>query len=166
MVIAITPEYFFPPDAPHHSLALYIPDMRALCVGRHRFLSEHLCRFFAALDLETIPCVGTRQAVDLVHDLQPDVVICDYDLLATASLAQWERDPVFARTPVVAVSLTRQPAEAHLLDINGIAGFLYLPTLDADDAHRLLAAVRRRNGGTAPPNVLTWQGTTAIAQLR
>ena len=140
--------------------------MRVLCVGRHPFLSDHLCRFFEDLGLEATPCVGTRDVASALRVAEADAVICDYDLLATASLAQWERDPVFARTPVVAVSLTRQPAEAHLLDINGIAGFLYLPTLDADDAHRLLAAVRRRNGGTAPPNVLTWQGTTAIAQLR
>jgi hypothetical protein len=151
---------------PHHSLPLYIPGMRALCVGRHQFLSEHFCRFFEALELEAIPCVGTRQAIDLVRDVRPDVVICDYDLLATASLTQWEHDPTFAATPVIAVSLSRQPTEAHLLDINGIAGFLYLPTLHADDAHRLLAAVRRKNGGIAPPNVLTWPGTTAITQLR
>ncbi|HEX4681240.1 MAG TPA: hypothetical protein VH277_00955 [Gemmatimonadaceae bacterium] len=135
-------------------------------MGRHRFLSEHFCRLFEAFDLETIPCAGMRQAIDLVPDVRPDVVICDYDLLATACLTQWELDPAFARTPVITVSLTRQPAEAHLLDIDGIAGFLYLPTLHADDAHRLLAAVRRKNGGTAPPNVLTWPGTKAIAQLR
>ena len=36
--------------------------------------------------------------------------------------------------PVIAVSLTRRPHEAHLLDVNGIGGFLYLPLLDRNAA--------------------------------
>jgi hypothetical protein len=42
--------------------------------------------------------------------------------------------------PVIAVSLTRRPHEAHLLDVNGIAGFLYLPLLDRDAAMRIISA--------------------------
>jgi CheY-like chemotaxis protein len=140
--------------------------MRALCVARHRFLSEHLGRFFEALGLDTVACVGLREALDVVHAEDPDVVICDYDVLATTPLAAWEDDPRTAAVPVIAVSLTRHPGEAHLLDINGVAGFLYLPTLDAEDAHRLLGAVRRKRAGINPPNVLTWPGTTPVAQLR
>jgi hypothetical protein len=96
----------------------------------------------------------------------PDAVICDYDLLATMPIASWESDPAVADVPVIAVSLTRHPGEAHVLDVNGIAGFLYLPTLEADDAQRLLAAVRRKSGGINPPHVLQWPGTTPVAQLR
>ena len=140
--------------------------MRVLCVGRHPFLSEHLGRFFEKLGVETIPCVGMGEAEELVRRHDPDAIICEYDLLATISLGTWENDPILARVPLIAVSLTRHPGEAHLLDINGIAGFLYLPTLDHDDALRLLAAVQQKRGGVTPPNVLPWPGTTPVAQLR
>jgi hypothetical protein len=140
--------------------------MRVLCVGRHPFLSEHLGRFFEKLGVETVPCVGMSDAEELVRQREPDAIICEYDLLATISLGNWESDPVLARVPLIAVSLTRHPGEAHLLDINGIAGFLYLPTLDHDDALRLLAAVQQKRGGLAPPTVLPGPGTTPVAQLR
>jgi hypothetical protein len=48
--------------------------------------------------------------------------------------------------PVIAVSLTRRSDEMHLLDINNIAGFFYLPSLTDDDARRLLHAVRPSAG--------------------
>jgi CheY-like chemotaxis protein len=140
--------------------------MRVLCVGRHPFLSEHLGRFFEKLGVETTPCVGMSDAEELVRQRNPDAIICDYDLLATMSLANWEADPVLSRVPLIAVSLTRHPGEAHLLDINGIAGFLYLPTLDQNDALRLLAAIEQKRGGVTPPTVLPWPGTTPVAQLR
>jgi hypothetical protein len=146
--------------------ARYILAMRVLCIGRHPFLSEHLCRFFERLGLEAIPCEGIGQAATLVPVHEPDAVICDYDLLATKSLADWERDPTVADVPVIAVSLSRHPGESHLLDVNGIAGFLYLPTLDREDARRLLAAVRPKHPRIDPPNVLPWPGTTPVAQLR
>jgi hypothetical protein len=148
------------------STARYILAMRVLCVGRHRYLSEHLCRFFECLGLDTIPCVGIREAANLVRVHEPDAVICDYDLLATISLADWERDPTMSGVPMIAVSLTRHPWEPHLLDVNGIAGFLYLPTLDREDARRLLAAIRPKRPRIDPPNALPWPGTTAVAQFR
>lgn len=127
--------------------------MRALCVGRHRFLSEHLGRFFRELGLETTCVVGMPEARAVAHDVAPDVVIVDYDLLATTALDDWERDTLTSLLPVVAVSLTRRPNEVHLLDINGIAGFLYLPTLQPDDARRLLAGAKRRPAPVvAPPD--------------
>ncbi|HEY4219154.1 MAG TPA: hypothetical protein VGM67_18555 [Gemmatimonadaceae bacterium] len=140
--------------------------MRVLCVGRHPFLSEHLGRFFENLGLDCIPCVGLAEAVELVPVHEPDAVICEYDLLATMSLADWERDPALQDLPVIAVSLTRHPGEAHLLDVNGIAGFLYLPTLEPRDAHRLLAALEPRHARINPPNVLQWPGTTPVPQFR
>lgn len=141
-------------------------DMRVLCVGRHPFLSEHLGRFFSSLGVETMPCVGIAEAEVVARRRDPDAVICEYDLLATISLVRWEKDPILSRIPLIAVSLTRHPGEAHLLDINGIAGFLYLPTLDRDDALRLLAAVRRKRGGVTLPDVLPWPGSRPVAQLR
>ncbi len=68
--------------------------------------------------------------------------------------------------PLIAVSLTRHPGDAHLLDTNGIAGFLYLPTLEREDAQRLLSAVRRKRGRVNPPNVLPWPGPTPVAHPR
>lgn len=70
------------------------------------------------------------------------------------SLEAWERDELLSRTAVIAVSLTRRPPEAQLLDVNGIAGFLYLPMLDAETAGRIIAAAaassRRRYVPSAP----------------
>ena len=140
--------------------------MRVLCVGRHPFLSEHLGRFFENLGLDCIPCVGLTEAEELVHVHEPDAVICDYDLLATKSLVDWEHDPALQDVPIIAVSLTRHPGEAHLLDVNGIAGFLYLPTLEPRDAHRLLAALKPRHPRINPPNVLQWPATTPVPQFR
>ena len=149
------------------AIARYIDRMRVLCIGRHPFLSEHLCRFFGSLGLDTVPCVGIPEAVAAVISAEPDAIICDYDLLATMSLVSWEDNPTLSSVPVIAVSLTRHPGEAHLLDVNGIAGFLYLPTLDREDALSLLNAVqRRRRPISPPPTTLQWPGTTPVAQLR
>lgn len=143
----------------------YIAAMRVLCVGRHRFLSEHLCRFFGELGMATVPAVGLDDAMGLTSAVEPDVIVCDYDLLATARLDDWERHAQASHVPVIAVSLTRHPGEAHLLDVNGIAGFLYLPTLQGEDARRVLSAVARTRGVT-PPAVLPWSGQAPIAELR
>ncbi len=148
------------------SLERYIPGMRALCVGRHQFLSEHLGRFFESLGLDCTSCVGLAHAMELVPMQQPDVVICDYDLLATMPLANWESDPVLADVPIIAVSLTRHPGEAHLMDVNGIAGFLYLPTLEPRHAHRIFSALRSRSAPINPPNVLQWPAPSQAPQLR
>ena len=112
--------------------------LRALCVGRHRYLSEHLGTFFRELGLVTDCVVGLEEARRSAIQQRPDLVLCDYDLLATASLDGLERDEHLSRVPIIAVSLTRRPNEVHLLDVNGIAGFLYLPTLDHETARRAL----------------------------
>jgi chemotaxis response regulator CheB len=140
--------------------------MRVLCVGRHQFLSEHLCRFFEKLDVAAVPCVGMREAMNAISVHEPDAVICDYDLLATSALGEWENDPALNGVPIIAVSLTRHPGEAHVMDVNAIAGFLYLPTLDPDAARRLLAGVRVQRSAVALPKDLPWPGTSPVAQVR
>ena len=117
--------------------------LTALCVGRHRFLSDHLAAWFTRVGLQTQSVVGLDDALAAVQAKAPDVVICDYDLLATIPIDRWEDDASFARVPVFAVSLTRRPEEMHVLDVNGIGGFLYMPTLDPKDAARLLEMTRR-----------------------
>src|SRR5690349_25094906 len=90
--------------------------------------------------------VGIADAIVAARKHRPDVVFCEYDLLATVPLEPWERDPFLSRVPVIAVSLTRRSDEMHLLDVNHIAGFFYLPALTEDDARRLLHAVRPSAG--------------------
>ena len=140
--------------------------MRALCVGRHPFLSEHLCRLFEGMGVDARPCVGLEDAAARARAESPDVVIADYDVLVTSPLDEWEQDPALSHVPIIAVSLTRDAGESHLLDRNGIAGFLYLPTLELEDGIRLLAAVRRSAAGVTPPPGLALPGTPPIAQFR
>jgi hypothetical protein len=120
--------------------------LKALCVGRHRYLSDHFGQFFRKLGVDTTSVVGVADAIDAAREQRPDVVFCEYDLLATVPLEPWERDPFLSRVPVIAVSLTRRSDEMHLLDVNNIAGFFYLPALTEEDARRLLHAVRPSAG--------------------
>lgn len=115
--------------------------LHALCVGRHRFLSDHLGVFFSRYGLSTTCVVGLDEAIAAAEKRAPSVVICEYDLLATIPLDEWERHNTLSRLPVVAVSLTRRPDEMHPLDVNGIAGFLYLPSLRPESVQRILGAL-------------------------
>lgn len=124
--------------------------MKALCVGRHRYLSDHFGQFFQRLGVDTAAVVGIAGAIEVAREHRPDVVFCEYDLLATVPLEPWEQDPHLSRVPVIAVSLTRRSEEIHLLDVNHIAGFFYLPTLTEEDARRLLHAVRPSAGYSLP----------------
>src|SRR5437762_11947105 len=131
--------------------------MRVLCVGRHPFLSAHLARFFDALGVSTQPVVGLDEAIEAAATYQPDAVVCEYDLLATIPLDGWERDPLLSRLPVIAVSLTRRPGEVHLLDVNGIAGLRYLPTLEHEQALQMLnAAAAWRRAAVGAATSLPW----------
>ena len=119
--------------------------LRALCVARHSFLSEHIARYFATMGVITATWVGLDRAADAVGAAAPDVVICDYDVLANLTLERWEQDALLSKTPVVAVSLTRRADELHLFEIDGIAGFLYLPKLEQAAALRILNAAAARS---------------------
>ena len=129
-------------------------------MGRHRYLSEHLATVFRALELDTVAAVGMDEALAAARGHMPDVVICEYDLLATLSLDVWEQDPLLSRRPVIAVSLTRRPEEGHLLDVNGIAGFLYLPALSGEEALAVVAAAAHR-ATYVLRSPLDWKQSTA-----
>jgi len=118
--------------------------LRALCIARHSFLSEHIARYFADMGLATTDAVGLDSAAKAAKDVSPDVVICDYDVLAAIPLQEWEDDVLLSSTPIIAVSLTRNAEELQLLEANGIAGFLYLPTLEQAPALRILRAAAAR----------------------
>ena len=124
--------------------------MRILCVGRHSVLADHMASLFRDFGAETLAAVGLAAAFEAARTFAADAVVCDYDLLATVSLTDWESDPRVSHVPILAVSLTRRPEEVHLLDVNNVAGFLYLPSLEHDDGVRLLAALERREMPPAP----------------
>ncbi|HEY9449086.1 MAG TPA: hypothetical protein VIQ60_05005 [Gemmatimonadaceae bacterium] len=138
--------------------------MRAVCISRHRILSDHVCSIFRDTGVECQPVVGFQEGMTVTRSVFPDVVICDYDLLVAAPLADWERDPLLSEVPIIAVSLTRRPEEAHLADTNGIAGFLYLPLLADGDAVRMVKAAcargdasgERSHGIRVPDSAFRW----------
>lgn len=130
------------PAASQHEAAS--APIRALCIARHCFLSEHIARYFAQMGIITTTAVGLDSAAESVGDIAPDVVICDYDVLANVPLERWEHNTLLSKTPVIAVSLTRHAEELHLLEVNGIAGFLYLPTLEQKPALQILSAAASR----------------------
>ena len=144
----------------------YIGIMRVLCIARHPILSEHLCRFFGRFDVAAVPCVGVRSARAMASAYDPDIAICDYDLLTASELEQWGADASAGRVPIVAVSMTKRPSEVRLIDATGVVGFLYLPAVSPIAAQQLLATLRRQRDGVATPNDLSWPGTTRIAQKR
>src|SRR5437764_5668902 len=53
--------------------------MRVLCVGRHAFLSEHLCRYFQDVGAECEPAVGEAEALRTAALFEPHVVVSDCD---------------------------------------------------------------------------------------
>lgn len=130
--------------------------MRAVCIARHRYLSEHIASVFADIDVHAVPAVGFEEGIALARRTGPSLVLCEYDLLAMAPLHRWERDRELGAIPIIAVSLTRRPEEAHLADTNGIAGFLYLPTLSAEDAWRVLHAATG-HAVRPPGDALAWR---------
>lgn len=124
--------------------------MRVLCVGRHAFLSEHLCRFFRDLGAECEAAVGAGEVLPAAARFEPHVVVSDCDLLTAGLLDAWTREPCLAQVPVLAVSLTRRPDEG-LLDLStGVMGVVYLPSLEREQALALLDGAFRPRGVTPP----------------
>lgn len=124
--------------------------MRLLCVGRHAYLSEHLCRYFRELGADCAAAVGANDALAVAASFEPHVIVCDCDLINPALLDEWSVAPSFADVPLVAVSLTRRPEELPPLELLGVAGVLYLPALEAAQVQSLLAGAYRRRGVMPP----------------
>lgn len=137
--------------------------VRALCVGRHAYLSDHIARFFSALGVETRYAVGLDEALAVSREFAPDLIIAEYELLAMLSLETWEQDELLSRTAVIAVSLTRRSHEAHLLDVSGIAGFLYLPLLDSETAAKIIGAAAASSRARYVPAPATTSLSAATA---
>jgi hypothetical protein len=124
--------------------------MRVLCVGRHAFLSEHLCRVFRDAGADCEPAVGAADALRRAAQLEPHVVVCDRDLITPSLLDSWAADAALGQVPVLAVSLTRGPEEPTPPDLLGLAAVIYLP-IDRAQIVALLAGLHRPLGVAAPP---------------
>lgn len=124
--------------------------MRLLCVGRHQYLSEHLCRLFGTLDVQCESATGVSAAPLAAAHFEPHLVVADADLLNPSVLEEWSRDDALQEVPVLAVSLTRRPEEYTSAELSGIAGVIYLPNLKAGEAVALLQGAFRPRGVDAP----------------
>jgi len=140
--------------------------MRILCVARHPILSEHLCRFFERYDVATTAVVGMRQARTSITLHDPDLALCDYDLLTPTQLGLWRADRAAGKVPIVAVSMTKRPDEVTAMEERGVVAFLYLPTLQPETARGLFATLRRQRDGVTSPSTLAWPGTTSVVHYR
>jgi CheY-like chemotaxis protein len=136
--------------------------MRLLCVGRHAYLSEHLCRYFQGLGADCTAAVGASEALNLVTQYEPHAVVCDCDLITPALLDEWAVEPRMNDVPLIAVSLTRRPEELPPVELLGVAGVLYLPALERSQVLALLAGAHRRRG-VVPP--LGWKPLVASPSI-
>jgi hypothetical protein len=130
--------------------------MRVLCVGRHAFLSEHLCRVFSAAGAVCEPVIGADGVSRAAARFEPQVIVCEGDLLTTAVLEGWAHDSVLADVPVLAVSLSPRNDDVGPADVlaTSPAAVIYLPSLDRAQVAALLASARRPGGVVAP---LQWR---------
>ena len=124
--------------------------MRLVCVSRHQFLSEHLCRIFGELGVQCEPAVGVAAASETAERFEPHLVVVEDALLSPAVLDEWAAMFAMRDVPVLAVSLTRRPEEGSAVSPSGIAGVIYLPALDRDGALALMECARRPLGVSAP----------------
>jgi hypothetical protein len=82
--------------------------------------------------------------------VEPHAIVCDCDLITPAMLDEWAVEPALAHLPVIAVSLTKRPEEVPHVDLVGVSGVVYLPSLDRGQLAILLAGAHRPLGVTAP----------------
>jgi hypothetical protein len=100
-----------------------------LCVGRHRYLSEHLARVFDGFGVDALTAVGLRDGSNVAASCGGafDAVLCDYDLVEPLSEDEWRAVPILSLDRLVIVSLNRKHDELPPLAVRGATRFLYLP---------------------------------------
>lgn len=113
--------------------------MRVMCIGRHQFLSDHLCRFFGDAGASCQSLVGAAEASATARAFAPQAIIIESLLLSSTLLGSWARDHVLCDIPVLAVSLGNRVDDVLSIEPAGIAGIVYLPRLSKHDAYILLA---------------------------
>ena len=124
--------------------------MRLVCVARHQFLSEHLCRIFGDLGVQCEPVVGVAAVGVIAERFEPHLVVVEDGLLTPSVLDEWATSSTTRDVPVLAVSLTRRPEEGASVSPGGVAGVVYLPALDRDAVVALMECARRPTGVGAP----------------
>ena len=124
--------------------------MRLVCVSRHQYLSEHLCRIFGELGVQCESVVGIAAADEAAEHFEPHLIVVEDALLSPSVLDEWARSRAMRDVPVLAVSLTRRPEEGVSVSPSGIAGVIYLPALDRTAALALMEGARRPVGVSAP----------------
>jgi DNA-binding NarL/FixJ family response regulator len=132
--------------------------MRLLCIARHPYLSGHIRRYFDGLGLDVATAVGIEEGVALLGASSPDVVLCDYDLLAAHPVSTWGDARAGRSAPLLAVSLTCRPEEM-LLAPGQVAGCRYRPLLAPVDALAALRSAVAVGGVAIPPGArIPWGG--------
>jgi hypothetical protein len=124
--------------------------MRLVCVARHQFLSEHLCRIFGEMGVQCEPVVGIAAAGAAAASFEPHLLVAEDTLLSPSVLHDWESLDAMRDVPVLAVSFTHSPEDGISVSPSGIAGVIYLPSLDSEAALALMESARRPLGVEAP----------------
>ena len=96
-----------------------------LCVGRHRYLAEHVARVFDGFGVVACAAVGLNEAAKVTGAF--DAILCDYDLLELLTEEEWRASSLLAIDRLVVYSLNRRFDEVPPLAIRGATRFLYLP---------------------------------------
>lgn len=138
--------------------------MRVLCIARHPMLSQHIASLCTSASVDCHPVVGMIEGMYAARASQPEVVLCEVDLLVPDAMRAWEEDPVVSLVPLLAVSLSRRQNETPMLLGAPVAGYLYLPTLGSHDLGRALAAASGR-GTSAPHDAYRWSRDTESAPI-
>ena len=107
--------------------AVLRPRPPVLCVGRHRYLCEHIARVFDKFGVDVHTVIGLREAALVAATGSFSTVLCDYDLLEPLSEEEWHELPLLAPERLVIVSLNRRYDELPPMAVRGAQRFLYLP---------------------------------------
>lgn len=121
-----------------------------MCVARHVFLAEHLCRIFGELGAQCEHAVGIAAAGELAGRSEPHLMVVEDALLSPTVLDDWAAADALRDVPVLAVSLTHRPDECVSVEMSGLAGVIFLPALNREDVMALMDGARRPRGVAAP----------------
>ncbi|MDQ2665764.1 MAG: hypothetical protein M3Z05_07110 [Gemmatimonadota bacterium] len=124
--------------------------MRLVCVARHVFLAEHLCRIFGELGVQCEHAVGIVAAGELAGSFEPHLVVVEDALLSPTVLDGWGAIRALREVPVLAVSLTHRPEECVSVEMSGLAGVIFLPALNREEVLALMEGAQRPRGVMAP----------------
>jgi hypothetical protein len=116
------------------------PRPTVLCVGRHRYLCEHIARILDGFGVDVRTAVGLHEAAMVAASCKDILcaVLCDFDLLEPLTEEEWHAMPLLAPERLVITSLNRRHDELPPLAVRGAQRFLYLPLTTRETA---LAAI-------------------------